>query len=78
VAGVWAASVLVGLVLIPALYFVSLGPMVWMFSRIEVDAPDWLDSAIDVYFLPVRLVHENSPEPVREALESYVNWFEGV
>ncbi len=69
--GLYVAVVLA----MPILYFLSVGPVVWMFSRIEDSVPEFVETSLSFYFVPAQFVHENSPELVREALEGYVGMF---
>ena len=68
--GFCIATVLVPLVV----YFLSLGPVVWGFSRID-DPPQWLTTVAEGYIAPARFVHDHGPEPVKRVLFSYVVWF---
>ncbi len=63
-------------VAVPVIYFASIGPVVWMYSRIAGASPEWVETSLEYYFLPAELVHDHSPEPVQQAMEAYVELFD--
>jgi hypothetical protein len=62
---------------LPVLYFLSIGPVVWITSRIEDNLPEWADTSIEYYYVPAEFVYELSPELVQDAMTEYVGLFVG-
>jgi hypothetical protein len=63
--------------LLPVLYFVSLGPLAWVWTQSEPSSPQWLGTAFEFYFAPAAFVYDNSPAPVQEVMKAYVGFFTG-
>ena len=63
------------LVALPALYALSLGPLVGIINRMD-NTPEWFDVACDLYASPAEFAYERSPEIVQEAFGVYIELFE--
>jgi hypothetical protein len=74
-AGLWAAGILGGLILLTVLYGLSLGPMAWVWKVTNPSTPRWLETTFDVYFVPARLVYNNGPDSVQQVMDNYVQLF---
>ena len=71
-AGFWGAVILMA---VPILYFVSIGPVAWGYSRFEDSQPEWVEDVVNIYFIPATFVYEVSPEPVQVAMAGYCELF---
>ncbi|MGE5194137.1 MAG: hypothetical protein ACM3U2_16700 [Deltaproteobacteria bacterium] len=69
--GLFAACI----VALPVLYCLSLGPVVWTWSRTLPNTPEWLDAAFNTYLVPANLLYDNAPQPLPKALDAYVELF---
>jgi len=74
-AGLWAAGILGGLILLTVLYGLSLGPMIWVWTVTDPSTPRWLENTLGVYFVPANLVYNNSPDSVQRVVDNYVQLF---
>jgi hypothetical protein len=61
---------------VPVLYFVLLGPVVWIWSR--TSHPEWVEVVCAAYCLPLQWLYELSPKPIQQALRGYVELFSGT
>jgi hypothetical protein len=52
------------------LYVLSVGPVVWFFSRTTWTPPDWVDSAIGTFYIPLLWMMEQS-----ESFASAIEWY---
>jgi hypothetical protein len=64
--------------ILPVIYVLSLGPLVWVWTKIVRSTPDWLNTAFELYMFPANFVSERSPESVQMALHAYVGFFIGA
>ena len=69
--GHWALFACVGLIVIVALYVLSIGPAVYLF---EVSGePEWLGDMFSVIYRPIEWLLFGTES--RELLESYIQWW---
>jgi hypothetical protein len=54
---------IVAVMLMPVLYFASVGPLVWLDSRDLI--PEWSMPVVALYVAPLKFAGENSPATVR-------------
>ena len=63
---------------VPVLYFLSIGPVVWIWSRTKPPTPEWLDATFSVYCMPAEFVYENAGPQIQAAMQCYVELFDGT
>jgi hypothetical protein len=63
--------------ILPVLYFVSLGPLAWVWTLTEPSTPPWLETVVEFYFAPATFVYDHSPEPIQQVMKAYVGFFSG-
>ena len=61
------------LIAVPLLYFVSLGPVIWVWSKTSPSG--WAATAFDAYVFPAQFAYDHAPEPVPSALNAYAEFF---
>jgi len=62
-------------ILLPVLYFLSLRPLVLVWTLTEPTTPPWLETAFDFYVAPAGFAYDHSPEPIRSVMDGYVGFF---
>lgn len=64
---------IVGLSFVPIIYLLMIGPV----DRLYDQSPVWLRDVIEVVYAPVVMFLQSSSSgsPIRQAIESYVEWW---
>ncbi len=68
----WIVAFLIGL---PVLYVLSVGPAAWICDSIPRPHPQWLQTALNVFYWPLGWIDENGPSFIHDALDLYVQLF---
>lgn len=69
---IWCVALVL---LAPVLYFLSLGPIVWLHRRYH-PFEGWSMTVVSAYVVPAEFAIEVAPEGGRKAMESYLSLWE--
>jgi hypothetical protein len=67
-----ALTAILGLVLLPVMYLLSIGPLIWLYD--SGACPAWLVYAMECYVFPLDFAAESFPAFLRW-LQAYAQWW---
>lgn len=69
----WSTGVKEALIALPILYLLSTGPVVYIGIKVRHSLPPSAYAALDVFYLPIEILHEHTPLQV--PIDLYVDWW---
>lgn len=69
-------SLVAGVILLPALYLLSLMPLFWVSGQMSVADYEWFPDAVNIYLEPYVYCHQNAPVWLHPPLRAYGDFLE--